>query len=462
MISTWLRLLSSRSLRRPASAKPRLDRYEDLIVPTFTPFTFSSSGATGPANIATGDLRMLGLGQADVVTANQGSNDATVYLNDGTGGFLPPVNYPAGTMPNSLAIGDLNGDGLPDIVVANDYATLTSVTVLFNNPSNPGTFEAPVSVPVGDDDITNVALADMNGDGLLDIVTANVSSSPLGSVSVVLNNPAAPGTFAAPLNYPIPSPIPGGVSAAYGLAVAEFFGDPLPSVAVSDDVHGLVYILRDVGGGALDTPTQIANIGAPVTSLAAGVLDNSGNVSLVTANNVADTVSVLLNTGGGVFAPPVQYPVGDTPAAVAVGHVGNSGLNDIVTANFGDGANDVSLLYNDQSSPGTFLPAISVPTNGMGTSGVAIDDFLGDNGTDNLLDIFTSNGGSNNMTVLDHSLPIPPAPQPGSNSLWFQEAVQYGTAGSMPGHEDGLAALRDASRMLNGRSEHRGLGDSDF
>jgi hypothetical protein len=150
--------------------------------------------------------------------------------------------------------------------------------------------------------------------------------------------------------------------------------------------------------------------------------------------------------------------------------VGNSGLPDIVTANFATTATDVNLLYNDPNNPGNFMPAISVPTGGMQASGVAIDDHDGDNATDGLNDIFTSNFGSNDVSVLDHNLLLQPGPgrapgsgSQGAHSLWAQEAAQYGTADGLSGHDAAFVGLADASRVLvlQGRSGHHGFGSDD-
>jgi hypothetical protein len=483
MISTWLRPLSSRSLRRPASAKPKLERYEDRIVPSFTPTVYPlPSGGTGPNGIATGDLRGLGQGMPDMVTANRNSDNVSVFLNDGSGGYLPPVNYPAGTSPTSLAIGDLNGDGLPDIVVRNYGlgATGTNATVLFNNPAAPGTFGAPVTVQVGDDEGGHVAVASLLGDGVNDFVFGNFSTAPLGSVSVVLQDRNNPGQFLPPVLYQLPAQ-PGGMppgSSGYAVAVADINGDGIPDIVAPEVYHStsVVYVLygNDDGTGHGDgTFGPFVRVGTTpgfATGLVAGDIDGSGNASIVTANNTANSISVLLNTGGGTFAAPVTLPAGNVPKDLALGQVAGSGLPDVVTANFGHLATDVSLFYNDPNNPGHFLPAISLFTSGMEASGVAIDDHDGDNATDGLLDIFTSNSGSNNVTVLDHNLDLQPGPgrapgsgSQGAHSLWAQEAAQYGTVGGLSGHDAAFVGLADASRVLQfqGRSGHHGFGSDD-
>jgi hypothetical protein len=86
---------------------------------TFQPaLTYDTGASTSPISVAVGDLD--GDGHPDLATANQypGANNASVLLGSGDGTFQPPTTYATGSFPNSIAIGDLNGDGRPDVVTA--------------------------------------------------------------------------------------------------------------------------------------------------------------------------------------------------------------------------------------------------------------------------------------------------------------------------------------------------------
>src|SRR5437667_249170 len=82
-------------------------------------------GVTDPSSAAIGDLN--GDGRPDLAVADYNSNNVSVLLGNGNGTFQAAVNYPAGTYPSSVAIGDLNGDGKPDLVVANEVTNNVSV-----------------------------------------------------------------------------------------------------------------------------------------------------------------------------------------------------------------------------------------------------------------------------------------------------------------------------------------------
>jgi hypothetical protein len=395
MILSWLRLGSKalvrapRGARRHRSVKLLLERFEARTVPTFMATNYAAE--TSPEAVVSADFQ--GAGGADFAVANQTSNNLSVFLNrnDGSGTFQPAVNYPAGTSPADIAAGDLNGDGLTDLVVTNSNAS--TVTILFNNPQSPGTFGAPVTVQLGANSPHNVRLADMTGDSDLDIITANAGNN---TVSVLLNH--GDGTFAPAQTYST------GGSGAYALAVADFFGDGFPSVAVGHNGSNNVTILRDNGDGTLEPPT-IEVAPGNVTGLAAGDLGN-GAQDLVAANSGTGTVSVLLNDGTANFTR-TDYTLVGTPRnafRVVLADVNGDGNLDVVTANNASAGNPgfIYILYGN--GDGTFQAPVILNSGGNRPSGVAVADVEGDVASDGLSDIIVSNNGSNNVTVLTNTL----------------------------------------------------------
>jgi len=143
----------------------------------------------GPRSVTTGDFN--GDGKLDLAVANERSNNVSVLLGNGDGTFLSAVNYSVGTSPSSLTSGDFNGDGKPDPVVANLYSHTVSALLGMGD----GIFQPAVSYGVGPNP-SSVTGGDLNGDGKLDLVTVNSDNN---SVSVLLGN--GDGTFQTAVSY---------------------------------------------------------------------------------------------------------------------------------------------------------------------------------------------------------------------------------------------------------------------
>jgi hypothetical protein len=162
--------------------------------------------------------------------------------------YAPAVNYSAGTQPISVAMGDFNGDGFQDLAVPNFNMGLPGATVgvLLNNGD--GTFSSAVNYPV-DNGPQSVAVGDFDGDGIPDLVTANYS----GTVSVLLGN--GDGTFRPAVNYgdgtfqaALPFRVAGFGNPPVSVAVGDVNGDGYPDVAATDlnSSTGNVSVLRNL------------------------------------------------------------------------------------------------------------------------------------------------------------------------------------------------------------------------
>jgi hypothetical protein len=239
------------------------------------------------------------------------------------GHFLFAVSYPTGFSPVAVAIGDLNGDGRPDLAVADT----TGISLLIQNPAAPGTFLAATTIGVGNGGTSAVAIADLNGDGKADLVAT------ASGVSVYLQDPTLPGSFLGPANYAA------GAQPIF-IAVQDLNGDGRPDLA-------------------------IANLGTP---------EDGSTASL----------SVLLQSpsGAGVFLPATNYTTGVRSDAVVAADLNGDGKADIVVANSGDlSGSSVSVFLQDPLAPGTFQPATNYAGSGV-ISWVAVGDMNGDNQPD--------------------------------------------------------------------------------
>ena len=337
---------------------------------TFQPQALFAAGS-GPASVAIGDVN--GDGRPDLVTANNGSGDVSVLLGAGDGTFRPQARPMAGRSPFLVAIGDVNGDGRPDLVTAN--FGYNNVSVLLG--AGDGTFRPQAPFPAGSEP-TSVAIGDVNGDGRPDLVTANYGS---GDVSVLLGN--GDGTFRPPTDFAA-----GG--SPYSVAIGDVNGDGRPDLVTANSASGDVSVLLGIGDGTFRPQARFAVGGTP-TSVAIGDLSGDRIPDLVTANAGSGDVSVLLGNGDGTFRPPTDFAAGGSPYSVAIGDVNRDGQPDLVTANYGSG--DVSVLLGN--GDGTFRSQARFAAGDHPFS-VAIGDVNGDGRPD----LVTANFGTSDVSVL--------------------------------------------------------------
>jgi len=264
-----------------------------------------------PTSIATADFN--GDGKLDLAVSNYGSNNVSVLLGDGDGTFKAALNYDVGTNPTGIAVGDFNRDGKPDLAVLNQNCTNGgppcgdgTVSVLFGNGD--GTFQPPADYAAGSNP-NSVTVGDFNGDGKLDLAVANGNSVMASAVSILLGN--GDGTFQPPVTYTF------GVNNAT-IATADFTGDGKLDLAVVDNI-GAVWILLGNGNGTFQTPasygTDTLPLGLGIADFSGdGKLDlavgSSGSNTLqVFLGNGDGTFQSPLTFAGGSF--PQGLAVGD-------------------------------------------------------------------------------------------------------------------------------------------------------
>jgi uncharacterized repeat protein (TIGR01451 family) len=316
-----------------------------------TAVTYPTDGQF-PYSIAIGDLN--GDGNPDVVVSNINSNTVSVLLGDGQGGLGSATTYSVGTSrdlaPTSVAIGDLNGNGKPDLAVANNNTPNISVLLGDGN----GGFAAATEYPIPFFDSGSIKIADLSGDGRPDLVVAG------GGLAVLLGN--GDGSFGAATQFS-----PGPIGQLYSLGDADLNGDGKLDLLIGSATPEVVVLPGD-GAGGFETPTGYPLAGGfgATLSVAIGDVDGDGNLDLV-ATSGNSSISAWLGDGSGNFGASTLYDscVCSSPNSLALGDLNGDGRPDVVGTNndFDDttGTGTISVQLNT-TTPGADL-AIAIATS---------------------------------------------------------------------------------------------------
>jgi hypothetical protein len=349
---------------------------------------FSAGG--NPQSVAVGDFNLDG--KADLAVANFDSDDVTILLGNGSGGFTQPAGPPVGTgsLPGSITVGDFNLDGKADLAVANSDSD--NVTILLGNGS--GGFTQPAGSPVGaGKGPISIAVGDFNLDGKPDLTVANLFSN---NVTILLGNGS--GGFTQPAGSPV-----GVGSSPLSVAVRDFNLDGKPDLAVANGSSNNVSILLNTcdalpcaGIGFMQPAGSPVAAGSAPHSIVVADFNLDGKIDLAAPNFGSNEVTILLGDGSGGFTQATGSPIaaGSIPRALAVGDFNQDGRPDLAVANF-IFSGTVTILSGNSS--GGFTEAAGSPVGaGINPASVAVGDF----NLDGKPDLVVGNGGSNNVTIL--------------------------------------------------------------
>jgi hypothetical protein len=371
------------------------DGKRDLVVATSTLLNvvFGNGDGTFGSNLtfATGTLPdhvrlayINGDAILDAVTANRSANTVSVLLGNGNGTFAAKTDFATGTGPNCVVTGAVNADGMTDLMVANSSASSTAAVSTLNGDGLGG-FSPQVTHAMG---VAQAGvLTDFDHDGILDMATANLSST--ASIRLGLGS----GAFGPKADFATGS---GSTWIESGL----IDNDANPDLVVANGSVDNVSVLFGDGAGGFPAKVDVTAGDTP-NCVTIGDLAGTGVPYLIFTNQFSHTVSYARSNGDRTFLAKTDLPVGNTPYSVAVGDLDGNGLPDLAVACYG--ASSVTIYR--RNAAGGFGPRIDYKLGGSPTS-IAIGDVNGDGRPDlvasrigNLIEVLLNRGATSPLAV---------------------------------------------------------------
>ncbi len=369
---------------------------QQFFNPTYTPSKGSitladmagkvdfTTNAASSYTMAIGDLD--GDGKTDVVVPDYTNNLISVLLNTGNSGtvnFAAKVDFTTNAYPYAAAIGDIDGDGKPDIAVINNGNNTVSV---FRNTSSIGSvsFAPKVDFATGAFCMA-VLISDIDMDGRADLVTTSYNNHKVN----ILRNIGSGTTinFATKVDIsPSLGPIP--------MAIGDIDGDGKPDIVTGNQFDLTISVLRNTStSGSIGFATKVDFSGGEGTGLALCDMDGDGKLDVAVTNTSSNTVSLFRNTstsGTVNFATKVDFATGTSPDIISFGDINGDGKPDLTIGS--DYTNTIFVFQNTGSSG-----MLSFATKVDFTAGsiVVVGDIDGDGKPD-----LTTNNGSSTVSVL--------------------------------------------------------------
>ncbi len=330
-------------------------------------------------------------GKADLAVGNLDANNVVIMLGDGTGQFAAqPAPLALSGKPRAIAVGDLNADGRADLVVG----TLGTQTLAVFLGQGNGHFTPTAGVPVLPTgsayipEVRSLALGDMNGDGILDIVTGNSGSD---SISVLLGD--GTGKFGAPIHFT-------GISYPLALTLADLNHDgKLDVVCVStndpsqptDKASPRVVRIFGVGDGTLDATTMVRyTTGAGPLDMILGDFSTAGVADAMTLHSADNSIYLLKGTADGRLNTGARLRMDTSPVALVPFDFNGDGFADVVTTHTD---NFVSVRLSRGGG------AFNVPNHFL-TGSLPNASLVGDVNGDGVPDLVTLDKGTSSVSVL--------------------------------------------------------------
>ncbi|MFM7193698.1 MAG: FG-GAP-like repeat-containing protein, partial [Bacteroidota bacterium] len=380
---------------------------------------------------------MDGDGKPDFVITNSGNSTVSVFRNISVSGsisassFAPGVEFTTGFMGQDyggwLALGDLDGDGKLDIVTTNPASSSISI---FRNTSAVGSittssFAAKVDFPVPNPALP--IIGDIDGDGRPEIIIPNRPPNDDGKVSV-FKNLCTPGSITSLSFSPKTDFITG--TDPFSASIGDLDSDGKPDLIVTNYTSNTVSVFKNTSViGTIDVNSFSAKIDFPTggnpSGSSIGDLDQDGKPELIVTNRTSASVSVFKNnsTGGSIgtvsFATRVDLPTSLDPWRVSLGDMDGDGKSDLIIANSSGGT--VNVIRN-QSSAGSISGNSFAPKFDLAAGALPYQPAIGDMDGDGKPDILAVNAASNSVSVFRNAI--------AGGGLNFVSSISTGAGGT--------------------------------
>jgi hypothetical protein len=321
-----------------------------------------------PHSVAVGDFNNDGL--PDIVVPNSGTNNIGVFLRQSNATFTDQMIYSTGSdsVPYAVAVADFNNDQRMDIGVANFG---THNIGIFLGTGN-GAFRPQTTFSTGSARPRWIAVGDFNNDTQLDITVVNYGTNDIG---VLLQD--ANGSFTKPTSFST-----GYDSVPYSLVIADFNSDNKLDIVVANYGTNNLGVFLGHGDGTFAIQSIFTTgINSHPYSVAIANLNSDTHLDIVVACSGTNNIGVLLGYGNGTFTMPTKYFTGNdsSPLSIAIADFSDDNILDIAVANYGTASMGVLLGYGN----GSFEDQTTVFTSyGFNPYAFATGDFNADNQSD--------------------------------------------------------------------------------
>jgi hypothetical protein len=373
-----------------------------------------------PEDVRVSDLD--GDGKPDILVANYGAGSFSVFRNTSVAGNINIANFSrkdftSGSGSTFISVADLDNDGKQDVIVANQGENTLSI---FKNISTSGniSFNSPVklttpSTPIG------IGIGDFDKNGWLDIVTVNYDNNSLS----IFSNKGIFNTLSAS-NFNTPFKLITGLN-PITIDVADLDGDSKVDIVVGNYSSRNVSIFKNnYVSGILNTSsfaTKIDfNAGNSPGYLKLGDIDGDSKLDIVVLAEGANSVGILRNTTSpglislSSFAPRVNFNTGLTPYYISLGDMTGNGKLDLLVTNFGDGT---ATIWQNKAIPGSITSASFFKRLNFKVGTKPYAGLLADIDGDAKTDILVSNTGSNTLSILRNTVGAQMIVSPTSSTL---------------------------------------------